>query len=123
MEISHNSLHPYRDEREEQMNFEHRKSIRKRTSVNILINSDLAYSKSWTVRDLSVDGALIEADRVDLPLGALVEAVLTFEVRRQRDLFRLPANVVRADRNAVALKFRDYDSRAYTALVNFLYAS
>ncbi|MHB8534547.1 MAG: PilZ domain-containing protein [Sulfuricaulis sp.] len=105
------------------MNFEHRKSIRKRTSVNILINSDLAYSKSWTVRDLSVDGALIEADRVDLPLGALVEAVLTFEVRRQRDLFRLPANVVRADRNAVALKFRDYDSRAYTALVNFLYAS
>jgi PilZ domain len=105
------------------MQIEHRTSIRKRTSVNVLINYDLAYSKHWKLRDLSLNGALVEADQADLPLGAPVEAVLTLKGRREHDLFRLPADVVRIERNRVALKFHDYDSLAYTALVNFLYAS
>jgi len=104
------------------MRIEHRASIRKLTSVNIVINHDLTYSKRWKVHDLSLNGALLEADRADLPLGAPVEALITLRGRRRHDLYRLPADVVRVDRNRVALKFRDYGSQAYTALVNFLYA-
>jgi len=97
-------------------------SIRKRAALNVLINYDLGYSRIWKIHDLSLGGALLEADKADLPLGAPVEAVLELRGRRKHDAHRFPADVVRVDQNRVALKFRDYDSHAYTALVNFLYA-
>ncbi len=104
------------------MHIEHRTSIRKRVALNVLINYDLAYSKPWKVCDLSLNGVLVEADQAGLPLGVPVEAVFALEGRRAHDRYRVPAEVVRVDQNRMALKFRDYDSRAYTALVNFLYA-
>ena len=42
------------------MKAEQRSSIRIAISLNIVINYDLAYSKRWTVRDLSLNGAMIE---------------------------------------------------------------
>jgi len=35
----------------------------------------------------------------------------------------VPADVVRTDRSGVALQFRHYDDRTYTALVKLLYSS
>jgi hypothetical protein len=37
-------------------------------------------------------------------------------------LHRVPADVVRVDRDGVVLRFRRYDDRTYTALVNLLYS-
>ena len=39
---------------------EQRSSIRKAISLNIVINHDPAYSMRWKVRDLSLNGAMIE---------------------------------------------------------------
>ena len=105
------------------MKAEQRSSIRKKISLNIVINYDLAYSKRWKVRDLSLGGAMVEMRRDELLPGTPVEAVLALKEHGEYGLHRLPAEVVRADRNGVALRFRSYDDKAYTALVNFLYSA
>lgn len=104
------------------MEAEQRFSIRKRISLDIVINHDLAYSKRWKVHDLSLAGALVEMKREGLSPGTPVEAVLALKHHGDYRLHRLPADVIRTDRNSVALRFRQYDNSAYTALVNLLYS-
>ena len=55
--------------------------------------------------------------------GTPVETVLALKEHGEYGLNRPPAEVVRTDRNGVALRFRNYDDRAYTALVNLLYSA
>lgn len=105
------------------MKAEQRTSIRKKISLNIVINYDLAYSKHWKVRDLSLGGAMVEMRRDELLPGTPVEAVLALKEHGEYGLHRLPAEVVRTDGNGVALRFRHYDDKAYTALVNLLYSA
>lgn len=105
------------------MNVEQRVSIRKKIPLNILINHDLTYSERWKIRDLSLNGALVEMDRGDLAPGTPIEAVIALKDRDEYDSHRLPAEVVRVDHNGVAVRFRNYDNRAYTALVNLLYSA
>ncbi|BAV34282.1 hypothetical protein SCL_1991 [Sulfuricaulis limicola] len=105
------------------MKAEQRQSIRKKISLNIVVNQDLVYSERWRVRDLSLSGARLEASREGLSPGVPVEAVLTLKEHDKYGLHRVPADVVRADRHGVALRFRRYDDRTYTALVNLLYSS
>ncbi|MBI5782130.1 MAG: PilZ domain-containing protein [Gammaproteobacteria bacterium] len=103
------------------MKTEHRQSIRKKIALNIIINHDLIYSKRWKVRDLSLSGARLETGKEGLSPGTPVEAVLTLRENGKYGWHRVPADVVRADRDGVALRFRRYDDRTYTALVNLLY--
>ena len=108
---------------EGEMKAEQRTSIRKKISLNIVINHDLAYSKRWKVSDLSLGGARVEMRKDELLPGTSVEAVLALKEHGKYGWYRLPAEVVRTDRNGVALRFRNYDDKAYTALVNFLYSA
>ncbi len=105
------------------MKAEQRQSIRKKIVFSIIINHDLAYSRHWKLRDLSLSGARLEAGRDSLATGTPVEAVLTLREQDEYVLHRVPGDVVRADRNGIALRFRHYDDRTYTALVNLLYSS
>ncbi len=105
------------------MKAEQRTSIRKKVSLNIVINHDFAYSKSWKLRDLSLGGAMIEMDREELVPGTMIEAVLALKEHDQYGLYRFPADVVRVNKDGVALRFRRYDNEAYTALVRLLYSS
>jgi hypothetical protein len=51
------------------MEAEQRSSICKRISLYSAINYDLAYSKGWKVRDISLDGAWVGLRRDDLLPG------------------------------------------------------
>ena len=104
------------------MKAEQRQSIRRKLPLDILINQDLTYSKRWKVRDLSLNGARLEMSRDEIYPGTTVEAVLTLREHDEYDLHRVPAYVVRSDRDGVALQFRRYDDRTYTALVKLLYS-
>lgn len=105
------------------MKAEHRHSIRKKIAINILINHDFAYSNRWKICDLSLTGARLDSGRVGLSPGTPVEVVLTLREHDKYDMHRVPADVVRTDRDGVALRFRQYDDWTYTALVNLLYSS
>ena len=103
---------------------EHRFSIRRNASVNVLVNYDFTYSRRARVNNLSLSGVLVKMEETaDLPTGARVETVLALGEGKEQIAYRLPANVVRVDVETLALQFHSYDDRAYTALVNFLYAS
>jgi hypothetical protein len=104
------------------MKAEQRQSIRKRIPLNILVNQDLTYSKRWKVRDLSLNGARLEMSKDEISPGTPVEAVLTLREHDEYDIHRVPAYVVRSDRDGMALQFRRYEDRTYTALVNLLYS-
>jgi hypothetical protein len=104
------------------MKAEQRQSIRKSIPLHILVNQDFTYSKRWKVRDLSLNGARLEMNRDEISPGTTVEAVLSLREDDEYDLHRVPAYVVRADGEGVALQFRGYDDRTYTALVNLLYS-
>ena len=105
------------------MNLEQRASIRKKLSLNVLINHDLIYTKRWKVRDLSLNGVLLEMYGEDLAPGMPIEAVIAFQEHGESELYRLPAEVVRLGGDGVALRLNNYDNWAYTALVNLLYSS
>lgn len=104
------------------MKTEQRQSIRKKVSLNVLINHNLAYSKRWKVCDLSLSGAMLKAQD-PISAGASVEVVFTLRGDDRYDQHRVPADVVRADRQGMALRFRNYDDLAYTALVKLLYSA
>ena len=105
------------------MNAEQRASIRKKITLDVLINHDLAYSRRWKVRDLSMSGAWVEMVSGELALGTPIEAVVALKEGKENIVCRLPAKVVRKDPGGVGLSFHRYDDRAYTALVNLLYSS
>jgi hypothetical protein len=102
---------------------EKRASIRKRISLNVLINHDLTYSKRWKICDLSLNGALLEMSNKEFLPGTPIEAVILLKEHGQSDLYRLPAEVVRLNSEGLALRFGNYDNNTYTALVNLLYSS
>ena len=102
---------------------EQHSSIRKAISPNIVINYDLVYSKRWKVHDLGLNGAMAEMRRDELLPGTPVEAVLALKEHGEYGLHRLPAEVVCTDRNGAALRFHNYDDRAYIAQVNLLYSA
>lgn len=66
---------------------------------------------------------MVEMRRDELLPGTPVEAVLALKRHGEYGLHCLPAEVVCTDRNGVALRFRNYDDLAYTALVNLLYSA
>lgn len=104
------------------MKAEQRSSIRKAISHNIVINYDLSYSKRWKVRNLSLNGAMVEMRRDEL-LPETTVGASRIQAAWRYGLHRLPAEVVRTDRNRVALRFRNCDDRAYTVLVNLVYSA
>lgn len=105
------------------MRVEQRQRIRKKIPMNILVRPESADSKHWRIRDLSLDGVLLEGRNETWAPGTPVEAILALKERDELDLHRVPAYVARVDADGIALRFRDYPDRTYTALVDLLYSS
>jgi hypothetical protein len=101
---------------------EARQTLRRRSGSDVLINHGLSYSIPWQVRDLSLQGAFVEADSGQLPAGSTVEVVMRYHYKDQDVEVRLPATVTRVDARGMALKFGRYDNQTYTDLTNLLFA-
>jgi hypothetical protein len=110
------------DETRNLVHAEARHSLRRRYRFDALINHGLSYSQTWPVRDLSLEGAFVQADSGQLPKGATVEIVLRYRYKGRDIEVRLPAVVARIDADGMALSFGRYDNHTYTDLTNLLYA-
>jgi hypothetical protein len=99
-----------------------RHSVRRPFGVEALVNHGLSYSTPWRVRDLSLTGAFVEMDATQLPQGENVEFVLRYRYKNQSVEHRIPATVMRAAPDGVALTFGRYDDQTYTDLANLLFA-
>lgn len=104
------------------MESDKRFAVRKKISVDIIVNYDLDYTELWKTKNLSLNGVLVEMPQHDLPSRAEVEAILALADHNHLEQHHVPALVVRAAPNGVALMFRDYENRTYAALAKLLYA-
>lgn len=100
-----------------------RQNPRRRGRWEALLNFGEARSAWLPMRELSTSGALMDKKHAALTVGAPVECVLRLGHDDPPAEIRLPATVARADRDAVALRFRSYDNVTYTRLVNALYSA
>lgn len=99
-----------------------RRSLRRRPNLEVLVNHGLTYSTPWQVRDLSLDGAFIEAKNAPIPEASFLELVLRYHYKDRDVELRLPATVARIVGRGMALRFGYYDDQTYTDLANLLYA-
>ncbi len=105
------------------MNAEQRIAIRKKITLDILINYDhysISFPRLWKTRDLSACGAFVEMRLIELPEDARIEAVLVLEYHDTHEPHALPAEVVRISNDGIALRFGPHTERTYAALCALL---
>jgi len=75
-----------------------------------------------TIRDISLNGAFVEAQPEEIPFSGAVELGLTVTANGQNLYYRLPATITRMTDNGAALAFGDVGQEAYFSLVDLVYA-
>jgi hypothetical protein len=76
--------------------------------------------RKCTLKDISLDGAYIKTKNFALPNGTNLEIVLKIRRGGKPRHCRLPAKVVRADRNGVAVIFGDLDDKLSNILLDIV---
>ena len=100
-----------------------RASIRKAVSCSVQVRHGDSFIIPRVAEDLSLTGIFVEMDTQDISIGDSVEVWVGVTNKLQQPLeLVLSADVVRIHDNGLALKFRAYPNKAYTELVNLLYA-
>lgn len=99
-----------------------RVGIRKTLPCSVLVKSGSSYILARRVQDISLVGAYVEMPPADLAVGQTVDIVIEFLSGRHPVDHQITAEVSRIDEHGVGLRFSNYGDRAYTDLVNFLYA-
>jgi hypothetical protein len=76
--------------------------------------------RKCTLQDISLDGAYIKTKNFALPNGTNLEIVLKIRRGGKPRHCRLPAKVVRADRDGVAVMFGDLDEKLCNILLDIV---
>ncbi len=105
------------------MRVKKRATERRAVTVDIYITHKLDYSARWKTKNLSMHGALITMAQEDLAPDCEVGAILALRSRNGEERHHIPARIVRADRDGVALRFGGYGNHTYSALSRLLYVS
>lgn len=101
-----------------------RASIRKTVSCIVQLQHGASLILPRKAEDLSLTGIFVEMDTQGVAVGDSIEVWIGAENTHQKHLeLALPAEVVRIEDRGAALKFRPYPGKAYTVLVNLLYAA
>lgn len=100
-----------------------RASIRKTVSCTVQLRHAATLILPCTVADLNLTGIFVEMDTQGVAVGDRIEVWIGAGSTQQNpfDLI-LQSDVVRIEDRGLALKFLSYPSKAYTELVNLLYA-
>ena len=100
-----------------------RASIRKTVSCTVQLRHGATFILPRTVTDLNLTGIFVEMDTQGVVVGDRIEVWIGAGSTQQNPFeLILQSDVVRVEERGLALKFLSYPSKAYTALVNLLYA-
>ncbi len=94
-------------------------SSRRMTDVKVFAYDGVEVRKC-TLQDISLDGAYIKTKNFALPNGTNLEIVLKIRRGGKPRHCRLPAKVVRADRDGVAVMFGDLDEKLCNILLDIV---
>jgi len=99
-----------------------RTCIRKASACLLQVRIGQSHILTQSAHDLSLTGVFVEMNPDSVLLGDQAEVLIGLTDNNGRPHeHRITAEVVRIQPEGVALKFDQYDNRAYTDLVNFLY--
>ena len=101
---------------------ERRLSVRTDVRLDVVIRDRRSGITHGKIRNMNLDGVFVELDPVATPLSDRLEAIFFLPFRRELRQIQLPAVVLRAVNDGVALKFDAYDLSTYKALVKLLYS-
>ncbi|OGI45816.1 MAG: hypothetical protein A2151_07565 [Candidatus Muproteobacteria bacterium RBG_16_65_34] len=102
---------------------ERRRGVRKILPLRGLVDCN---GSQWpcAVRDCSLEGMFVQLrEESVLQIGVRIEISLALLSCRETRIYRLHAHVVRMQAGGAALRLDRLDSRAYTAMVDTLYAN
>lgn len=103
------------------MKTEHRKSRRLPVALDAVLNHR-SQSIICTLRDISLDGAFIDADCELLPYAGTVELGFSLPGTTGDNHIRVPATIQRTTQEGAAVSFIDVGREAYFGLVDFVSA-
>jgi hypothetical protein len=98
-----------------------RHSPRRRVPLEAQIAIGSTQAFSGQVQNISASGVFLQRNNVALDIGAAVEFVLHYQGMVRPLELRIPATVVRLERDGVALRFGRYNSVVYTDLIEVIY--
>ncbi|MFQ6023342.1 MAG: PilZ domain-containing protein [Acidiferrobacterales bacterium] len=96
---------------------------RRVAEVKVMVTDDRLGLTRCKLRDISLDGAFIEAENLSLSKNANVDLVLRIRYGNKRKHCRVPATVLRVTDNGAALAFSKLDERVYRTLFDIVYPS
>ncbi len=100
---------------------ERRENQRVPIDVDVVLNYR-EHALICTLRDISVNGAFIEAAPDDLPYtNSKVELALTVTRNGAARYCRIPARISRITNNGAAVSFSDVGMDAYSSIVSIVY--
>lgn len=100
---------------------ERRENSRVPVAVDVVLNYR-EHALICTLRDISLNGAFIEATPDDLPYtNSNVEIALTMQRNGQSKHCRIPARIARITDQGAAISFSDIGAETYSNLVSIVY--
>jgi len=75
-----------------------------------------------TIRDISLNGAFIEAHPEEIPYNGAVELGVTVTANGENSYHRLPATITRVSDKGAGISFGDIGQETYFSLVDLVYA-
>lgn len=98
------------------MNLEHRRNRRKQLCLEALVFHRLHGLVPASILDINPEGAFIGAERLALPLRALVTLTFTFDTVAKPVIRQTEALVIHRARNGCGLMFKDVQLDAFQAI-------
>ena len=101
---------------------EHRWNTRTPVEVGVTVNFSQLGLIAARTRDLSLGGAYLETNSVNLGKHSVLEIVFPNR-KKQNQMVNLPATVVRADDSGVAVQFTDFNPDGIATLTELMGAA
>lgn len=101
---------------------ERRFSVRANLRLEVILRGNRSGVTYGKARNMNLNGVFVELEPLTSPPDEVLEAALLLPFRRELRQIQLPAVVLRAAEDGVALKFSPYDLATYKTLVNLLYS-
>ena len=98
------------------MNLEHRRSRRKQLCLEALVFHRLQGLIPATILDINLEGAFIGAERLTLPLHAIVTLTFALDAAAKPIIRQTEAMVIHHARNGCGLLFKDAQFEAFRAV-------
>ncbi len=99
---------------------EHRWNLRTPVEVSVTLNYSKLGLISAKTRDLSLGGAFIKTDSVDLGKHVMLEVMFPSKRDGAQDLVNVSGTVVRKDNGGMAIQFTDFEPQSIATLTGIM---